>query len=796
MADFVRQSTKIMCRGTWGVAAAVAVALMAGAAQAQPTTPDTDGAAARDGVDEVIVTARRREERLLDVPVSVSSFSGDRLEAVGAADLSYLKQVAPNVTLEHSRSTNSTLTAFIRGVGQQDPVAGFEQGVGLYVDDVYLNRPQGALLDIYDVERIEILRGPQGTLYGRNTIGGAVKYVTRRLGPDPEASARVIFGSYSRLDAIGTFGLPVTDELRVGGAVARYTRDGFGRNLFRPGVENYNKDVLAGRASVEWTPIPDLFFRLAGDWTEDTSDARMGHRLVDGQFGGAPVLRNVFNTRANLDVPQKPKFVNRGLALEAEWEVNERIMLRNTLAYRDGESDQQIDFDSLPVSDMEAPFRTEDDQFSQELQLHYAGDQFNGVFGFYYLRANAYNAFDVVLGQTGDLIGLPGLNAFTLGDVDTDTWSIFGDVTFDLADMFGWGGSNIDGLELAVGGRYTRDKREARVLRQTMIGGFSEFFGGTAIPIATTSDFEGSQTFTDFSPRISLSWRPNRDHMLYASFAEGFKGGGFDPRGATTAAPPGVSVDDFMRFEPEDIQTYEIGWKASLLNGRATVSLAGFYSDYENVQIPGSIGVDTTGDGITDTFAGVTTNAGESRFVGFEFEGNGILASNLFTTGDQYSLTWAVGYIDGEFREFIQAVTDPDTGETNLIDVSDDRNIQNTPKWTAHASLNFSWPLTLFNADGNLSLINSVSYRSATSQFEVSSPIDQPAYTLYDASLLWRSSDLRWELAVHGKNLTDKRYKVSGYDFLNIPNPIGLEGNLTAFYGDPRTVAASVGYRF
>ena len=149
-------------------------------------------------LDEVVVTARRREESLKDVPLSITAFSGEQLERMGALDIIEVAKSSPNVTLEVSRGTNTTLTAFIRGVGQQDPVAGFEAGVGMYIDDVYLNRPQAAVLDIYDVERIEILRGPQGTLYGRNTIGGAIKYVTSRLSDEAETKLRLSVGSYNQ----------------------------------------------------------------------------------------------------------------------------------------------------------------------------------------------------------------------------------------------------------------------------------------------------------------------------------------------------------------------------------------------------------------------------------------------------------------------------------------------------------------------------------------------------------------------------------------------------------------------
>ena len=202
-----------------------------------------DAAAVSEDDGAIIVTARRREESLVDVPIAITALSGDLLAAKGAADITSLAETVPNVTLEASRATNSTLSAFIRGVGQQDPVSGFEQGVGIYLDDVYLNRPQAAVLDIYDVQRIEVLRGPQGTLYGRNTVGGAVKYVTKRIDDVAHLSARGTFGSYNQADGVISASTPVGDgTLRFGGSLARLSRGGFGDNL-TTGLENYNKDI-------------------------------------------------------------------------------------------------------------------------------------------------------------------------------------------------------------------------------------------------------------------------------------------------------------------------------------------------------------------------------------------------------------------------------------------------------------------------------------------------------------------------------------------------------------------------
>jgi len=752
-------------------------------------------------LEEILVTARRRSESLQDVPIAVTAISGADLAKIGAQDITYLAQSTPNTTLKVSRGTNTTLTAFIRGVGQQDPVAGFEAGVGIYVDDVYLNRPQGGVLDIYDVERVEILRGPQGTLYGRNTIGGAIKYVTKRLGDETSLNLNLAGGTYGQYEMKATAELPVSDTVKFGASAAYLQRSGYGKNL-NTGAEHYDKDVLAFRASAEFTPSPELFIRLSGDYLKDKSNPKSGHRLIPGLFGGAPVLNDVFNTRAGIS--GKNQAEQYGGAMLVEYQISDKVTLKNILSYRKDESYQQIDFDSLPVVDVDVPVLYKNDQFSEELQLLYTGDTLNGVLGFYYLDATAFNEFDVVLGQLGDLISLPGLNANTLGDVATATWSVFGDFTFDLANSFG-----LDtGLELSIGGRYTNDKRTSTILRRTFLGGNSETFGGNAFLIATTSNFNGTKTYKDFTPRASLSWQPNSDQTLYISYSEGFKGGGFDPRAQSTAAPDldnngTVSegeIFEFINFEPEKIITYEGGIKSTWAEGRINTNLAVFYSDYTNVQVPGSIGVDTDGDGINDSFSGVTTNAGIASFTGVEFESKAILAQGMSIEGDSLVADFALGWIDAQYDEFFTAVTDATSGLTSLQNLADQRVIQNTPKWSTNLRLTYNRPTEMFSTNGNLSFSGAWSYKSLTHQFEVqNSFLDQPGYSLFDASIVWTSDDGLYQIGIHGKNLTDEEYKVAGYLFANAAgtaSTLGLEGIDSAFYGPPRTVTVTVGMRF
>ncbi|WP_304074911.1 TonB-dependent receptor [Maricaulis maris] len=752
----------------------------ASALVAAPAVAQDNGAS--EGRDVITVTARRREETLQDVPLSVTAMTGEDLERMGALDIVAIADTTPNITLEVSRGTNSTLSAFIRGVGQQDPVAGFEAGVGIYVDDVYLNRPQGAVLDIYDVDRIEVLRGPQGTLYGRNTIGGAVKYVTRRIDADePTLSARLGFGSYGQLDTVLSGSAPLSDTFRVGGTLGRFTRDGYGENL-NTGEENYDKNVFGYRVSAEWEPTDSFFVRLAYDSVADTSNARGGHRLTPGALSGAPVLDNVHDTRAGLNVVDQD-VEGDGLALTAEWEINENWTVRNILADRNDTSVTPIDFDNLPSGDLDVPAIYENEQFSEEFQLLYSGERLNGLVGYYYLDANATTVFDVLLENLGAAISLPGLNAQTFGDVDTKTWSVFANFTYDLTDEF----------SLTLGGRYTEDERTSTVLRRTYINGFSEFFGGAGIPIATTSDFTGTNSWDDFSPTASLAWQPNAENNFYVTYSQGFKGGGFDPRAQTTGTPDfdqngTIEADEvfqFMSFDPETVDSIEIGWKYQGNGYRH--SLAVFNMDYTDIQVPGSVGIDTNNDGVNDTFTGVTTNAGAATIRGIEYEGSLDLGQDVFAQGDIMTLGWAIGLLDGEYDQFINAFG---------VDVSNDVVIQNTPDTTASATLTYITPLH----GGDLSVINTISHRGDSSQFEFPFPLlDQGAYTLWNASMVWEGEDGHWQFGLHGRNLTDEEYRVSGYDFVNnttLAPELGLEGTLIGYYGPPRTVTATIAWRY
>jgi iron complex outermembrane receptor protein len=748
-------------------AAACAASMLAVPAVLAQDAPVATNAA---GLEEVTVTARRREENLQDVPIAITAFTGTALALRGSSDIGELTQSVPSVTFEPSRATNSTLTAFIRGVGQQDPLAGFEQGVALYVDDVYMARPQGALLDIYDVERIEVLRGPQGTLYGRNAVGGAIKYVTRRLDDDPALRFKAAYGSFNQVDLVGTGSLPLGDLFRVGATVASLTRDGYGEN-HTTGEDQYDKDVFAYRVSAEFEPNDQLLFRLSYDNTNDKSHPVAGWRPFPGAVSGDPVLGDLRDSLAggaenpsSAGIDGNNEVESEGVHLTIDWEINDALTLRSITASREDYTESIIDFDSLAVADFDGAVIYDNEQLSQEFQLLYAGDRVNAVVGAYYLDAKASNDFDIVLGQ---LVGGVGVTAFTGGDVDTRAWSLFGDVTFKMTDT----------LSLALGGRYTEDERSADVYRANYLGYGSPFFGqDAALLLAVQSDYEAERTYDDFSPRVNLTYQPDADTTLYVGFSRGFKAGSFDPRGANFATP---EVE--KGFDPETLDSYEMGLKASLLDNRVVTNVALFYSDYQDMQIPGSVGVDSDGDGVNDGFVGTVTNAAQAKISGVEFEGNFLLT-------DALSMQVALSALDAQIDEWIVAGTN----------VSSQRVIQNTPETMAY--LGFTYRRELFG--GTFGFNTNASYRDEVVQFEIPNPlIDQGSVTLYNASVTWESAGRHWLIGLHGKNLSDEDVRTAGYCFGNpattgCPSGLGLENNVSVFYGPPRTFTGTVEYRF
>ena len=723
---------------------AIALSFQAITASAQTTSP-TKPVVAKAGTDteEVIVTARRRDEALKDVPIALTAFSAAKLELSGIQDISQLQKSTPNLTMQVARGSNSTITAFIRGIGQQDPLWGFEPGVGLYVDDIYVARPQGALLDVYNVERIEVLRGPQGTLYGRNTIGGAVKYVTAPMKLEPSFALKLQTGSYNERDATVSGSYPITSTLRVGGAFTRLSRDGFGRNLLT-GDQNYNKDLIAGRAAVEFEPNQQLFFRLTADKYIDDSKARQGHRESPGDLGDAPVTANAYDTYSGMS--NKNRVANHGYSLLARFNATDELTFKSISAFRKGNTITNIDFASVPKPELQVPGFYYDSQFSQEVQALYEGAKLKGVFGVFYLDATAGGAADTILGNANLTLNFSGKSL-------TKSTAIFGDASYDITDR----------LQVSLGGRYTDDSRTGSVFRVLALGLGTKELGGKGIPFQVRTDYTNKKSFSQFTPRGSISYKIDNDLTAYVTLSQGFKSGGFDMRGDAFLTPGTKNG-----YGPEKVTSYEAGLKGAAFDQRVSFNAAVFYADYTDLQVT----IQTAATPPQVGIASIVANAAKARIQGAELEARAKLFGPL-------SANVSLGLADAKLDRT------PVTVANGIL------VFQNTPKWTGNFQLVYEVPGTVLG--GNLTINGGPSYRSRVYQFNAPIPaLDQKAYALFDANMAWTSQSGHWRAILSGLNLTDERYKIAGYNFPGLT----FGNTLAAFYGDPQTVKFSMQYTY
>ena len=732
------------------VAIAVATAMASGAAIAAETAADEKDDDKVVALERIEVTARRVVENLQQVPVAVTSMSEDELERQGIETVVELQKISPNTTLQVSRGTNTTLTAFIRGVGQQDPLWGYEPGVGIYIDDVYIARPQGAVLDVFDVGRVEVLRGPQGTLYGKNTIGGAMKYVTKEMSGDAELKAGATLGSHGQRDLKLAGQLPlVEDKVFLGGAVASFQRDGFGTFL-TSGEDNYHKDVTAGRLSLEYHVSDDLRWKLVADKTQDDSNAKGGHRLTNNPFTDAPPPKDVYDSEAGM--PTDNEVSSEGVALTVSWDVNNLWAFKSITARREGDTTTNIDFDNLPEPYMDVFAVYDDEQLTQELQLSYQGDALSAVMGLYYFDGEACGRYDL------QMVAL-GVSTSTGGCVDTDSKAVYAQGSYQFDERW----------SMTLGGRYTRDNKEALVQAYTYLG-----LDTSADPIAVVSDFTNEDTFSHFSPRIGVEYQASNDLMLYSSYSQGFKSGGFNMRAKQDVDPQGAHLP----FKEEIVNTYELGFKSELWQQRLRLNGALFYSDYQDMQVTSTSLRDKDGDGALDTPVQVVVNAGEATIRGVELEAQAVLS-------DALSLTMNLGYLDAQFDEFTGI--DPLTGQP--ANFADTKKISNTPELSAYLAANYE---TRLGDYGDLVVTASASHRGESYIFEEPSALDEDSYTLMDLSLMFYADSGDWTLGLHGKNLTDKQVRLAGYNF---PAPYFAD-SVIGYYNDPRTVSLSLNYQF
>lgn len=718
---------------------AASASILAVTAQAPVSAAQTNEApeVEEDGVKtlgSVTVTARRREESLKDVPGSVTAISADEIARFASTEIGDLQSSVPNIVLHEGDAQNTV--AYIRGVGQLDSLAFADPGVGIYLDDVYLGRAQGSFLDVFDVERIEVLRGPQGTLYGRNTIGGAIKFVSRAPSETPEFSASATVGSFDQTDvSVGISGPIAGDKVLGKAAVAYLSRDGYADNTVT-GQDDGDRDTLAWRGSI-LTHLSDSFrVQISADGSSDTPDTSRTPNRETAVFGAFPRSEDPFTIDA--DFNGLSDLSVRGISARTTWDVSDRVTLVSTTAFREMEYDANLDLDATGAPLFGVFVFEDQNQFSQELQVNYENGPLSVVGGLYY-----FDEEDVT--ESGIFGPDIAFVSNSINDQNTTAFAVYSDLSYDVSER----------LSVSVGVRLTEEEKDFIRIQ--------EFFGAATplIPQIGTgfraTDVDTSKSFSNTSPRFSVSYGLSDDVTTYASIGRGFKSGGFDGRSNTGF--------EAQPFDAETLTAYEAGIKGSFADGAVFASAAVFLNEYEDLQVSSF----TEQNG---AFAAIFTNAAEAQISGFEFEGSWQATEHL-----RFDLSG--GYLDAEYNEFI--------GE-NGADVSDMLTPANAPDWTGRLAANYRRSL---GQDTELVVAAAAAYRGDVYPTVSSSDIlRQGGYTLFDASIGLEFANGKYSLLLAGRNLSDKEYRTQGFD---LSDSLGYQ---LGYYGAPRTVSLTASVRY
>jgi len=733
---------------------------------AAPEVPDSDGSTSPSELQSVTVTARRRSENIEKVPVAVSAFSEEDLKDLQATNIDGLQGAVPGLNIVQGRGSSSSANVFIRGIGQPDALQTFDPGVGMYVDDVYYSRIQGALISLFDVDHIEVLRGPQGTLYGKNSTGGAIKIVTREPSDVPTGSFEATLGNYGRAE--GRFylagGLNEMWSASIAGAVVG--NDGYVEDP--NDGRNYNDDdTKALRAKLAFRPGESFDASLTLDYTRQKTALTLGSATAplvatDLATGAAPVLyvppsgEYDFRSTTSFDSGKGQSLTHKGVALHMNWNLSDAWTFKSISAVRWLDSDSYIDIDATEFELGDVFVGFDQKQASQEFQFQFDnGDNLQATYGLYWLREHVPSHQEAYADDLLQLAGLPIDFLRTIDDdLTTKSYAAFAHVNWEFAPTW----------TLAAGLRWTHETKDYE--RTT-----SAFFGEPLSALSADPQaviVPTSTSWKAWTPSFSLQKQFNDQVMGYVSANRGFKSGGYNGR-ANSQIEANSPV-----FDPEFVWTYEIGLKTRSADGRLQGNVAAFHSNYKDFQARVSDIVDPEAE--TPSFSFPVLNAAKLTMDGIEFEGAALI-------GEGTRLSAQIAYLDARYDEFVDPRVDLYPVLANLHD-----HVPFSPKWTARVAL-----AQTFNLSGGSAITvgGDASYRSDTwLSVDNREGLMQPSYTLVGLFGVYDSADGKWQLRAGVRNLTDKVYKTDGQEFSSV-------GNIqTAYYGWPRNWYVSARYSF
>ena len=730
---------------------------------------------ATQGLEEIIVTARKVQENLQETPIAITAISGSALEdrQVFATDM--LDQVVPNLQFANNAplaGNNSSSQVFIRGIGQTDPTSTVDPGVGLYIDDVYIGNAVGGSMALRDIANVQVLRGPQGTLFGRNTVGGAILLTTTDPGDEFGGKVRVGTGTDSLVDGFIALDAPFSDALKTRFSFGIRKQDGYVTRT--DGTDLGDTDTFTGMTKWVWKPSDSVRVTFAGDYTkadengsplvfaaitETATFARVASfdAGCPGMASNAVPVPMIQDDRCANDLQGRGPFRNNGtLPLESTlenwgasvnlaWDLSEHLQFKSITAYRDIAWTGRRDADNTPLTILHTFYDVSGDQFSQELQLTYQTEPLTAVFGLYY--------FD----QTSDDIATVELNPPPPGvqrdsdnnKVDNTSWAAFTQWTYHVTDK----------LAITAGGRYTEDDK----------GSYPDQFDlstptNKQVPVRWYRD-----TFSKFTPSASIAYRWTDDAMTYLSYSEGFKGGGWNSH---FNDPPLSAAEQaaLQEFRPEEAQTIEIGAKLDL-GGTVRLNLAAFTSDYKDMQVtyrgPAPAGV-----------APFLTNAGKASIDGAE-------AELTWAPTPDWRIEASLGYLDATIDSLDNiplAVLPPGLLEGNRLPFAPEWQGHVGLAYTAHAGSLAIQPRvdasyqaeTFFDAANTREIAQLDDVTTVNAQVQISSDGGGP-----------------WRVTLGVNNATDELYPIAGNSSLTTGS-----GYAEIAYARPREWFANFQYEF
>ncbi|MGK6320232.1 TonB-dependent receptor [Sphingomonas sp. DT-204] len=735
-----------------------AQAAAAGAAsdRSDPANPPQDEAAESEGgLTDIVVTAERRETPLQKTPVAVTGLDQAAIEARNISDLNGLSGMAPSLISPGLSSQRTVNVFYIRGIGEQDTTQ--NPSVGIYIDDVYIPRAIGAIYTIPDLSSVEILRGPQGTLFGRNTSAGLINIKTMAPSDTPKGTFELKYGSYNDIWLRGVVAGPVSNTVTAELGFIHRTRDGYVHSVtLDRDLNTIDTDAL--RAKLRWAPSDAFSAELRVDGVQDNSTSSVyAPRFQPNGAGSAPYDPD----KTWVSVYPGQYLAGGGVSLVNTYKVDDHLTVKSISSFRKFYNRfTNVNDGGTSYIFNESFTKVKNRTIQQEVQAIYSTDRLNLVGGLFYI--NEHNDMNRVPWSGGSTVNV-GTTTYIMTTTRTDSYAAYAQADYRLLDR----------LFLTLGARYSRDHTDYTNLGFRVPTTFDNS-GPQDVPATVPAnatgkyDISASRTWEAFTPKVQarVQWTP--DIMTYASYSNGYKAGGFDPRATTalSAAQP---------FDPEHVDNFELGFKGTFLRNRIRANLALFRNDFRDLQI-------TSYDAANFIFRRI--NAANARTQGAEFELTALPAPRLEITG-------MIAFLDTEYTEFDSKLPSNTAGVTTLKGL----DLPFAPRWTQNVTINYEAPL----AGGRLDVSANVNHRSSIStDIYNTEQLRSPAQYIVNGNIFWTNGAGNWSIGAEFDNLFNNRGNQGGsYSPTSGPAVLVATGGQQVFANNPpRFIRGVVRYKF